>query len=348
MINISTGTRMVTLDDLKALEAAKDEKAFYSVISENWRLSNASDGLYLENIDYTAEGLSTEDLAAFLGIDTSAYSVDDDSYCEALQNDLSDAYQMHEDEVDARVCWAARDEIISTARQVFEESHLYYTKGKDAELLHYIKPLTREEMEASGVDTSKAARIKLSEAIDGLAVQSVGVYSFDTITEALDAIKLVGKYTEEEAYSAARLYGDKEAIDFMEYSDYTTLYLYTTDWGDEVRFLVREFLEECETAGDANDFGDKGKSLASFISFLQSDDFELVYSKDELNTGDYEFGADAMLDYAISSFIDWAEEEEQDDSGLQSLKTLLAKNATLAFNKTFRTSLAEELQKLLK
>lgn len=347
MINISPNTRMITLNDLKALEAAKDEKAFYKAISENWRLSNATDGLYIENIDYTAEGLSTEDLADFLGIDTSEYSVDDDGYSEALQNDLSDAYQMHEDEVDARVCWCAHGEIISTARKVFEESHSY-TKEKDTERLHYIKPLTREEMEASGVDTSKVARLKLSEAIKSLAVQRVGVYSFDTITEALDAIKLVSKYSEEEAYNAAWLYSDREAVDFMEYTGATSLNLYTTDWGDEARFLVREFLEECETVGDANDFSDKGKSLASFISFLQSDDFARVYSKDELNAGDYEFGADAMLDYAISSFIDWAEEEEQNDSGLQSLKTRLAENSALAFNKDFRTSLAEEVQKLIK
>lgn len=346
MINVSANTRMVTLDDLKALEAAKDEKAFYSVISENWRLSNASDGLYIENIDYTAAGLSEEDLAAFLGIDTSAYS-DDDEGREALQNDLSDAYQMRDDEIDARECWLAHDEIISKAREVFEESHSY-TKEKDTEVLHYIKPLTREEMEANGIDTSKAARLKLSEAIKSLAVQAVGVYCFDAITEALDAIKLVSKYTEEEAYNAAWLYGDKEAIDFMEYSDYTTLYLYTTDWGDEVRFLVREFLEECENAVDASDFGDKGKSLASFISFLQSNDFARVYSKDKLATGDYEFGADAMLNYAISSFIDWAEEQEQDDTTLQSLKTCLAENSALAFNKDFRASLAEEVQKLIK
>lgn len=346
MINVTPNTKMVTIDNLKALEAAKDEKAFYKAISENWRLSNATDGLYIENIDYTAEGLSNEVLADFLGIDISAYSDDNEGF-EALQSDLSDAYQMRDDEVDARVCWLARDEIINEAREVFNESHLY-TKEDDTEHLHYIKPLTREEMEASGVDTSKVARLKLSEAIKSLAVQRIGVYSFDTITEALDAIKLVSKYTEEEAYNAAWLYSDREAVDFMEYTGATSLNLYTTDWGDEARFLVREFLEECETVGDANDFSDKGKSLASFISFLQSDDFARVYSKDELNAGDYEFGADAMLDYAISSFIDWAEEEEQDNSGLQSLKTRLAENSALAFNKDFRTSLAEEVQKLIK
>lgn len=348
MINISTGTRMVTLDDLKALEAAKDEKAFYSVISENWRLSNASDGLYLENIDYTAEGLSTEDLAAFLGIDTSAYSVDDGGYCEALQNDLSDAYQMHEDEVDARVCWAARDEIISTARQVFEESHLYYTKGKDAELLHYIKPLTREEMEASGVDTSKAARIKLSEAIDGLAVQSVGVYSFDTITEALDAIKLVGKYTEEEVYNAAQRTRDEEAIGFMEYIDAHALNLYTTDWGDELRRIVFELLESFECTCDFEDIHRGKEKLSDLIKLLKSDDFERIYSKDDLATDYIDINAAIVLGGAIDSFIDWMQEQEQDDSGLQSLKTRLDENSALAFDKTFRTSLAEELQKLLK
>lgn len=154
---VAPNAKMVTIDDLKALEAASDEKAFYKVIQDSWSLSNATDGLYINNIDYTTDGMSEEDLAAFLGIDISAYS-DDDEGREALQNDLSDAYQMR----------------------------------------------------------------------------------------------------------------------------------------------------------------------------------------------DYEFGADAMLDYAISSFIDWAEEEEQDDSGLQSLKTRLAENSALAFDKTFRTSLAEELQKLLK
>nr|DAS45675.1 MAG TPA: hypothetical protein [Caudoviricetes sp.] len=201
MINVTPNTKMVTIDNLKALEAAKDEKAFYKAISENWRLSNATDGLYIENIDYTAEGLSNEVLADFLGIDISAYSDDNEGF-EALQSDLSDAYQMRDDEVDARVCWLARDEIINEAREVFNESHLY-TKEDDTEHLHYIKPLTREEMEASGVDTSKVARLKLSEAIKSLAVQRIGVYSFDTITEALDAIKLVSKYTEEEAYNAA-------------------------------------------------------------------------------------------------------------------------------------------------
>lgn len=41
MINVSPNTRMVTLDDLKALETAKDEKAFYSVISEKVMILSA-------------------------------------------------------------------------------------------------------------------------------------------------------------------------------------------------------------------------------------------------------------------------------------------------------------------
>lgn len=138
MIDTSIKVKMVTLDDLKDLEAAADEKAFYKVIKDSWELTNTTDGLYMKNIDYTAKGLSTEDLAAFLGIGTSAYSFDDDGYSEALQNDLSDAYQMREDEVDARVCWLARDEIISEAREVFEESHLY-VKDDDAEDIAHIQ-----------------------------------------------------------------------------------------------------------------------------------------------------------------------------------------------------------------
>lgn len=346
MINISPNTRMVTLDDLKALETAKDKKAFYSVISENWRLSNASDGLYIENIDYTAKGLSTEDLAAFLGVDISAYA-DDDEGREALQNDLSVAYQMRDDEVDAHVCWLARDEIIDMAREVFEKSHSY-TKENDTEHLHYIKPLPREEMETSGADVSKAAHIKLSEAIDGLAVQVVGTDSFETPTEALDAIKLVSKYTEEEAYNAACLYSDKETIEFMEYAGALGLNLYTTDWGDELRLIVFNLLESFECTCDFKDIHRGKEKLSDFVKLLKSDDFERIYSKDDLAADYIDTNAANVLGGAIDSFIDWMQEQEQDDSGLQSLKTLLAKNAVLAFNKTFRTSLAEELQKLLK
>lgn len=112
--------KMVTLDDLKALEAATDKEAFYKVIQDSWDLENTTDGLYIENIGYTAKGLSTKELAYFLDIDTSAYS-DDDEGREALQNDLANAYQMRDDEVDACVCWLARDEIISKAREVFEQ-----------------------------------------------------------------------------------------------------------------------------------------------------------------------------------------------------------------------------------
>lgn len=347
MINVSPNTRMVTLDDLKALETAKDEKAFYSVISENWRLSNASDGLYIENIGYTAEGLSTEDLAAFLGIDTSAYSVDDDGDCEALQNDLSDAYQMRDDEVDARVCWLMRDEIIDMAREVFEKSHSY-TKEDDTEHLHYIKPLPREEMETSGADVSKAARIKLSEAIDGLAAQAVGIDGFETPTEALDAIKLVSKYSEEEAYNATWLCNDKETVDFMEYTGATGLNLYTTDWGDELRLIVFNLLEPFECTCDFKDIHRGKEKLSDFIKLLKSDDFERIYHKDDLAKDYIDTNAAIVLGGAIDSFIDWMQEQEQDDSTLQSLKTRLAENSALAFDKAFRTSLAEELQKLMK
>lgn len=346
MIIASPNTMMVTIDDIKALEAAKDEAAFFEVI-DCWRLSNASDGLYLENIDYTATGLSTKDLAAFLGIDISAYSVDDDSDCEALQNDLSDAYQMREDEVDARVCWLAHDEIISKAREVFEESHSY-TAEDDTEHLHYIKPSTKEEMEANGVDTSKAARLKLSEAIKSLAVQRVGVDSFDTPTEALDAIRLVGKYTEEEVYDAAQRARDEEAIGFMEYIDAHALNLYTTDWGDELRQIVFELLESFECTCDFENIRRGKEKLSDFIKLLKSDDFERIYSKDDLATDYIDINAAIVLGGAIDSFIDWMQEQEQDDSGLQSLKTRLDENSALAFDKTFRTSLAEELQKLLK
>lgn len=224
MINTSIKVKIVTLDDLKSLESAKDEKTFFEFINKYWKLTNTTDGLYIENIDYTAEGLSTEDLAAFLGIDTSKYSVDDDGYSEALQNDLSDAYQMRDDEVDARVCWLARDEIISEAREVFEESHLY-TKEDDTEHLRYIKPATYEEME---------------------------------------------------------------------------------------------------------------------------DDFERVYSKADLEKRSLEDNAAQMLGYAINSFIKWKEEEEQGNAILQSLKKRLVENSALAFDKAFRASLAEELQKLIK
>jgi hypothetical protein len=55
-----------------------------------------------------------------------------------------------------------------------------------------------------------------------------------------------------------------------------------------------------------------------------------------------------MLGYALGSFIKWAQEQEQDDATLQSLKMRLAENSALAFDKDFRASLAEELQKLLK
>lgn len=143
---VAPNAKMVTIDDIKALEAASDEKAFYKVIQDSWRLSNATDGLYINNIDYTTDGMSEEDLAAF----------------------------------------------------------------------------------------------------------------------------------------------------------------------------------------------------------LQGDDFERVYSKADLKKNSFDENAAQVLGFAIDSFIKWTEEQEQDDATLQSLKTRLAENSALAFDKTFRTSLAEELQKLLK
>lgn len=343
---VAPNAKMVTIDDLKDLEAATDEKAFYKVIQDSWRLSNVTDGLYINNIDYTTDGMSEEDLAAFLGIDISAYS-DDDEGREALQNDLSDAYQMRDDEIDARECWLAHDEIISKAREVFEESHSY-TKEKNTEHLHYIKPLTKEEMEANGVDTSKAARLKLSEAIKSLAVQAVGVYSFDTSTEALDAIKLVSKYTEEEVYDAAQRARDEEAIGFMEYIGAYERNLYTTDWGDELRQIVFDTLEDCERTTEIQYIHCGREKLNAFIDLLKSDDFERIYDRDGLAKDYIDTNAAIVLGGAINSFIDWAEEQEQDDSGLQSLKAHLTDNSALAFDKAFRTSLAEEVQKLIK
>nr|DAT23881.1 MAG TPA: hypothetical protein [Caudoviricetes sp.] len=346
MIDTSIKVKMVTLDDLKGLEAAADEKAFYKVIKDSWKLTNTTDGLYMENIDYTAEGLSTEDLAAFLGIDTSAYSVDDDGYSEALQNDLSDAYQMRDDEVDARVCWLARDEIISEAREVFEESHLY-TKEKDTEHLHYIKPATYEEVEKAGVKTTKNALREVGYAIERLAPLPLGEeYADTTITGALDDIKLVSKYTEEEVWNAAMRFSNYWY--FMKYTGCDKKVLYMTDWGDELRDLVYYWLEECEWAEDTDDLDDRKGNLPSFVSFLQGDDFERVYSKADLEKHSLEDNAAQMLGYALGSFIKWAQEQEQDDATLQSLKMRLAENSALAFDKDFRASLAEELQKLLK
>lgn len=342
--------KMVTLDDLRDLETAADEKAFYKIIDDTiarrgTTLYNESDGLYIEYIDYTAPWLSNEDLAEFLSIDISEYSSSED--CDALQDMLSHAYQMHEDEVDARILWLARDEIIDAAREVFEESHSY-TAEDDTEHLHYIKPSTKEEMAANGVDTSKAARLKLSEVIKSLAVQRVGVDSFDTPTEALDAIRLVGKYTEEEVYDAAQRARDEEAIGFMEYIDAHALNLYTTDWGDELRLIISELLESFECTCDFEDIHRGKEKLSDLIKLLKSDDFERIYSKDDLATDYIDINAAIVLGGAIDSFIDWMQEQEQDDSGLQSLKTRLDENSALAFDKTFRTSLAEELQKLLK
>ncbi|WP_288231158.1 hypothetical protein HXT41_02530 [Gardnerella sp. DNF01189] len=345
MIDTSIKVKMVTLDDLKDLESAPDEKAFYKVIKDSWKLTNATDGLYLENIDYTAEGLSEEDLAAFLGVDISAYG-DDSEERAALQNDLSDAYQMREDEVDARVCWLARDEIISETRDIFKESHLY-AEEDDTKHLRYIKPATYEEMEKAGVKTTKNALREVGYAIERLAPLPLGEESADTtITVALNDIKLVSKYTEEEVWNAAMRFSNYWY--FTKYTGDDMPVLYMTDWGDELRRIVYYWLEDCEWADDVDDLDDKKGNLPSFVSFLQGDDFERVYSKADLEKHSLEDNAAQVLGYALDSFIKWAQEQEQDNSTLQSLKTRLAENSALAFDKAFRTSLAEELQKLLK
>ena len=344
MIDTSIKVMMVTLDDLKDLEAATDEKAFYKVIQYSWDLENTTDGLYIKNIDYTAEGLSTEDLAAFLGIDTSEYS-DDDEGREALQNDLSDAYQMREDEVDARVCWLARDEIISEAHEVFEESHLY-AKDDDTEHLKYIKPATYEEMEKAGVKATKNALREVGYALSGLAAQALGEGSFFTITEILNAIKLVNKYPEEEVWNATQRFSSYSY--FMKYTGDDMPVLYMTDWGHELRYTVYSLLEDCATEYTADSLSDGDDRLTSFAAFLQSDDFERVYSKADLEKDSFDENAAQVLGFALGSFIKWTKEQEQDASTWQSLKTRLAENSALAFDKDFRTSLAEELQKLLK
>lgn len=347
MVDPSIKVMMVTLDDLKDLEAATDEKAFYKVIQDSWDLENTTDGLYIKNIDYIAEGLSAEDLAAFLGIDISAYHVDDEdgnSEREALQSDLSDAYQMRDDEVDARVCWLARDEIISEAREVFNESHLYI-KEDDAEHLHYIKPATYEEMEKAGVKATKNALREVGYAVGGLAAQALGKGSFFTITEILNAIKLVSKYSEEEVWNATQRFSSYSY--FMKYTDDDMPVLYMTDWGYELRYTVYSLLEDCATEYTADSLSDGDDRLTSFAAFLQSDDFERVYRKADLAKDSFDKNAAQVLGFALNSFIKWTVEQEQDDATLQSLKTRLAENSALAFDKTFRTSLAEELQKLM-
>lgn len=345
MIDTSIKVKMITLDDLKDLESAPDEKAFYKVIKDSWKLTNTTDGLYLENIDYTAEGLSEEDLAAFLGVDISAYG-DDSEERAALQNDLSDAYQMRNDEVDARVCWLARDEIISETRDIFKESHLY-AEEDDTKHLRYIKPATYEEMEKAGVKTTKNALREVGYAIERLAPLPLGEeYADTTITVALNDIKLVSKYTEEEVWNAAMRFSNYWY--FTKYTGDDMPVLYMTDWGDELRRIVYYWLEDCEWADDVDDLDDKKGNLPSFVSFLQGDDFERVYSKADLEKHSLEDNAAQVLGYALDSFIKWAQEQEQDNTTLQSLKTHLAENSALAFDKDFRTSLAEELQKLIK
>lgn len=345
MISTSIKVKRVTIDDLKDLESANDEKTFFKVIQDCWHLENTTDGLYIKNIDYTAEGLSAEDLAAFLSIDIGEYSDDYDGR-KALQNDLSDAYQMHDDEVDARVCWLARDEIVRTAREVFEESHLY-TKEDDTEHLNYIKPATYEEMEKNGVKTTKNALREVGYAIERLAPLSLGEeYADTTITVALDDIKLVSKYSEEEVYDAARRFSNY--LYFMQYTSDDMPVLYMTDWGHELRYVIYRLLEECSEEDCAEDVCDSKAKLSSFADFLQGNSFERVYRKDDLAKDSFDENAAQVLGYALDSFIKFAEGQEQDEATLQSLKTRLAENSALAFDKDFRTSLAEELQKLLK
>lgn len=305
MVDTSIKVMMVTLDDLKDLEAATDEKAFYKVIKDSWKLTDTIDGVYMENIDFTAEGLS-------------------------------------KDEINPQVCWAARDEIISKAHKIFEESHLYI-KEYDTEHLKYIKPATYEEMEKAGVKATKNALREVGYALSGLAAQALGKGSFFTITEILNAIKLVSKYPEEEVWNATQRFSSYSY--FMKYTGDDMPVLYMTDWGDELRYTVYSLLEGCATEYTADSLSDDDDRLTSFAAFLQSDDFERVYRKADLAKDSFDKNAAQVLGFALGSFIKWA--KEQDDATLQSLKTRLAENSALAFDKTFRTSLAEELQKLM-
>lgn len=343
MIDTSIKVMMVTLDDLKDLEAATDEKAFYKVIKDGWKLTDTIDGVYMENIDFTAKGLSEEDLAAKFSIDTSAYS-DDFKGSVDLLADLEKVYKTRKDEINSQVCWAARDEIISKAHKIFEESHLYI-KEDDAEHLHYIKPATYEEMEKAGVKATKNALREVGYALGGLAAQALGKGSFFTITEILNAIKLVSKYPEEEVWNATQRFSSYSY--FMKYTDDDMPVLYMTDWGYELRYTVYSLLEDCATEYTADSLSDGDDRLTSFAAFLQSDDFERLYRKDDLEKDSFDKNAAQVLGFALGSFIKWAKEQEQDDATLQSLKTRLAENSALAFDKTFRTSLAEELQKLM-
>lgn len=344
MIDTSIKVKMVTLDDLKDLEAATDEKAFYKVIKDSWKLTDTVDGVYMENIDFTAEGLSKEDLAAKFGIDTGAYSDGLKGGADLWVN-LEKVYKTRKDEINPQVCWAARDEIIGKAHKIFEESHLYI-KEDDASHLRYIKPATYEEVEKAGVKTTKNALREVGYAIERLAPLPLGEECADTtITGALDDIKLVSKYTEEEVWNAAMRFSDY--WHFMKYSGSDKKVLYMTDWGDELRYIIYRLLEKCDEADDVDDLDDRKGDLPSFVSFLQGDDFERVYRKADLEKDSFDENASQVLGFAIDSFIKWTVEEEQDDTTLQSLKTRLAENSTLAFDKTFRTSLAGEVRKLM-
>lgn len=334
--------KMITLDDIKDLETAADEKAFYKIIDDNlgrrgMTLYNDSDGLYVEYVDYTAPWLSNEDLAEFLSIDISEYSSSED--CDALQDMLSHAYQMHEDEVDAHILWLARVEIIGAAREVFEDSHLY-TDHEDDGLLTYIEPSTLDEMRKHDIKTSANALRPLGAAVKGLAAIAMGEEGeLTTIPEVLQAIELVSKYAEEVTYEAAYRFGGHSATDFMEYTGTDEKSLYTVDWGSEIRYLVSMLLGDVAEAGDLCDIYSGAEKLSALADFVQNDNFARVYDKDD---------AMQALSYALSAFIDFASKQEQDSSELQSLKTRLAENSARAFDKTFRTSLAEELQKLVK
>lgn len=333
---------MITLDDIKDLETAADEKAFYKVIDDNLNrrgmtLYNESDGLYIEYVGYTAPWLSDEDLAEFLSIDISEYSSSED--CDALQDMLSHAYQMHEDEVDARILWLARDEIIDAAREVFEDLHLY-TDHEDDGLLTYIKPSTLDEMKKRDIKTSANALRPLGWAVKGLAAIAMGEDGeLTTIPEVLQAIELVGKYAEEVTYEAASRFGGRRATDFMAYAGEDEKLLYTVDWGDEIRDLVNILIDDVAEAGDLCDIYCGVEKLSALADFVQSDDFVRVYDK-----------ADAVqaLSYALSTFIGFASEQEKDASSIEALKDSLAKNENLALNKAFRANFANALRALLK
>lgn len=334
--------KMITLDDIKDLETAADEKAFYKIIDDNlgrrgMTLYNDSDGLYVEYVDYTAPWLSNEDLAEFLSIDISEYSSSED--CDTLQDMLSHAYQMHEDEVDAHILWLARVEIIDAAREVFEDSHLY-TDHEDDGLLTYIEPSTLDEMKKHDIKTSANALRPLGAAVKGLAAIAMGEEGeLTTIPEVLQAIELVSKYAEEVTYEAAYRFGGNNATDFMEYTGTDEKSLYTVDWGSEIRYLVSMLLDDVAEAGDLCDIYRGAEKLSALADFVQSDDFVRVYDKAD---------AAQTLSYALRAFIDFANEQEKDASSVKALKDNLAKDKEPACGEAFRANFANALRALLK